>query len=322
MLKNIILVLAILSFNLSAFQSGKIETTDTLKCSPLEAKNIKCEISGVEIFENSLIFANDKDNKNVSNLFGISYKSSSFFSVNIPDILKLKKIEDLAVSHFLKTLVVTTAFDRIDENSNNLDNYNSIVGLKLNGEVYQIADKNLRKEISETIGHEYFKIEGIEVLHNSIFLGIRETGKNYKKFNYTMTILELPIDIKNNQIILNKNKNIRILMDEKKHNLGISSLKYDSEKDILYILASFESETEKSYSYIFYTSLIDFLNNGPKEILILKNAFGFPLRLEGKAEGITTSLNKLLIVYDDDRNLFNRENFQFRFSVISLNEED
>jgi len=314
MLRKTLILTAIFITSLLSFQRGVLSSTNILNCSKSLETSFNCEISGVEAFDDTLIFANDKKSDLSSQIFGFTYAQDPFFEIKIDN---LNKIEDLAISDFFNTFVMTTAFDRIDLKTDKWDSFNVILGINKLQEIYKIADKSLRSRISEVLKADYFKIEGIEVLHNSILLGIREVGKSYKKFDYKMTILELPFDFIDEKIVL-KNELPKIILNLEEKNLGISSLKYDPNKDILYILTSFESDTAEEMSFIYYCSLIDLMQKGEKSLKVLENGMGFPLRLNAKAEGITISGNNLIVVYDEDRDFRFRKNYEFRVSMIEL----
>jgi len=261
-----------------------------------------CEVSGVDITEDKLLFINDKRVDGYSSLFSTDRAFINHKYIYSKEIDKSRKFEDMTI--YRDQLILITSFDR-DKKS-----YNRIVGYDFKREKsYLIADKSIKKRLRDLIGHDYFKIEGIEAINSQIFIGIREVGKNYKNFDYTIKILSIGFgEDENGEILLNGE--MRLYKEFQVANLGLSSLKYDYHRDTLYILTSLELKG-KMEGYIFYIE--------HDQVKMLNDKFHIPIRLRSKAEGITMiDENHLLIVYDDDRETKNREKNEFKYSVIRL----
>jgi hypothetical protein len=262
-----------------------------------------CEVSGVDVTDDKIYFINDKNVKNTSSLFFMDRDFTNRKFIFSKKINKSKKLEDIAI--YKNQLLLTTTFDRKNKKYNRLIGYN----LKTQKD-YIIAKKSLRKQLQKLLDYKYLKIEGLEIVRNRLFLGIRAVGKNYKNFNYTITIVSSDFEEKTNGEI-ELIGDFKIYKSLKVANLGLSSLKYDNKREILYILTSLEMKG-KMEGYIFYIE-----NN---QIKMLNDKFHIPIQLSSKAEGITIiDDNHLLVVYDDDKRLKNREHNEFLYTVIRLN---
>jgi len=208
---------------------------------------------------------NDKPIEGLTPIFKIPFsKSKKNFSKKIiylksPVIVNTEKFEDITVTLDKKYILATTAFDRIDSNSNKWDCYNKIVYWKVKDENKVeiisptedsgvISSKSLRKYFQEALidekypeGPDYFKIEGLTVIpNNKILFGIREYGKTYKNFTYVIKILCAEYYIENGKIILKDNitlindfDNKLNLPDKSMYRFGIYGLIYEKTNNML-----------------------------------------------------------------------------------------
>ncbi len=309
-----------------------------VKCFPENLKyengnNVFAEISGAEYVDGYLYLINDKPIEGLTPIFKIPFsKSKKNFSKKIiylksPVIVNTEKFEDITVTLDKKYILATTAFDRIDSNSNKWDCYNKIVYWKVKDENKVeiisptedsgvISSKSLRKYFQEALidekypeGPDYFKIEGLTVIpNNKILFGIREYGKTYKNFTYVIKILCAEYYIENGKIILKDNitlindfDNKLNLPDKSMYRFGISGLIYEKTNNMLYVLTSFENENSEFDGNIWYISLPDFFAKKPLKLLCSKN--GEPITFfPHKPESIALiDANTLIIVCDDDR---------------------
>jgi hypothetical protein len=286
---------------LSATVTGKVIIESSGDCFEDHIDG-KCEVSGVEATDNRLFFVNDKQVDGYSSLFSTDRSFLDHNYIYSEKVDSGRKFEDLAI--YKDHLIITTAFDRKEKG------YNRVIGYNLkDGSSYRIAGKKFRKRVKRVIGRNYFKIEGVEVVRNRLFFGIREVGESYKDFHYTVTTLSVGFQVVNGKIELCKD--IEIYEELRISNLGLSSLKYDKVNEILYLLTSVEVKGQYG-GYIFY------IKNG--EMQLLRDKLNIPITLHYKAEGVTLlDSDHLLVVYDDDRRLKDRKKNQFRYSVIRLN---
>ncbi len=314
------------------------------------------EASGVTFVNGNLFIGNDKSIPDASPIFKIpcnnNFQLDSIFFIENETILNTKKIEDLSCTIDEKFIIAISGFDRVRKKNNSWDNYNNIIFWKNNFENNVkiispiennkiISSVNLREHFLKLLeskkfqnGINYFKIEGLAVLpENKLLFGIREIGKNYTDFEYTITLIAVDYFIENETIKLKNN--FELLYKFTKNNfpeineeIGVSSLEYDKYNDKIYLLVSYElAEIDIAMGgYLLEISMSDF--NEKKDFKIVKDENNKAIHFAHKSEGIAIiDKNTIFVIHDDDRvtgrknpvNLekeFFRKNNQAAFTVI------
>ncbi|WP_186644273.1 hypothetical protein [Fluviispira vulneris] len=308
--------------------SAFIKNSGILKCFPEDTYTIKkgnpvqahCEASAVAFVNNMLIFANDKPIlKPYSPVFSINF--SNIFSPvaeqhitphTHPNFMEPRKIEDFSVSLDNKYIFAATAFDwekpeeardyngmLIYWHANDFNNVKTMSVLD-NG----IENENIRSYLNSVVGHPYYKIEGLAILpNNKILLGIREKGESYKNFSYTIEMISVTYQEKDDKIYLNNDFKLAYSFNNSKdfvsENVGLSSIEWDKYNDRLLLLTSYEDQEENIGAYLWSLDRKD-LENGNAPVLIKDNSK--PLNLINKAEGLTVlNDHEIFIINDDDR---------------------
>jgi hypothetical protein len=298
-------------------------------------KPVWCEASASLFDGNQLYFANDKSMPN--------QQSSVFFWKNLPafynrettnykteDFFKKgTKYEDFAISPNRKWVFLTTAFDRVKEDSKEWDSYNMLLYwrqdtpdapqvLSINNQ--ELTSVKLRAMISSALALNnldylgavrYFKIEGMAATADKLFFGIREEGNTFEDFKHVVKIISIPYQIIldpngiQKQIALNGNFEIVADINPQKNttlqlpkNVGLSSIEYDPFRKLFWILTS--SETGTTFSGYLWTATIEQLQQN--KLQMVTNSSKNPIVFSHKPEDLTfLPNNKILIVHDDDR---------------------
>jgi len=155
----------------------------------------------------------------------------------------------------------------------------------------------------------YFKVEGLAAIPgDALLFGIREAGKDYKHFAYTVRIISVPYMVRDCHAILGDEATVvlDIVGAELSERAGIretvalSSIEYDRFGVRLYILTSFEAEGGRIGGYLWTFSLLALKDGGTPELVRLSD--GTPLKFAHKPEAVTVMDSAtVLIVHDDDR---------------------
>jgi len=357
---TIIALLTASSFaqNLSAriLRSGCFDCfQDGLKMN--DSTPIYCEASACLSYQKQIFIASDKAIPGKSSLF--SFKLSDFKSFKMKYVQDTliqtgAKFEDMALSSNKEFVFLTTSFDRVDINSNKLDNYNMLLYWKnQEGSPINILERtenkgklsslNLRKKILDALKSiypnsptEYFKIEGICILPDQrLLLGIRELGKDYANFQYKVLILESTYLVERDEIRINSKFKKALeftpkINEEVDKYLGLSGLVYDSQNQQIYLLTSFEkNEGDLSGAFLWNISLTDYEKQGVFQPV--KNEMGQIIEFADKAEGLCMlKKNTLFVICDADRYLgvekiedpikdFQRKPNQATYYVLKIN---
>ncbi|MCW4149311.1 hypothetical protein OM427_07170 [Halomonas sp. 18H] len=237
------------------------------------------------------------------------------------------KYEDMALTTDFRHVLATTGFDRIDEITHDLNDYNHLLIWPLGRpEEVQVVDPDprdgvegsleLRRKLTGAIGHPYYKIEGLAAVPGErgdglLLFGVREQGNSFDDFEYVSRLVGAHYQI-------NDHGNIEFIDAVREHyafdpdqhegvrfECGLSSLEYDPYHARLYLLTSFETEVdgeEHIGGYLWVVSLDDFREGQAPEMVTHPD--GSPLEFEHKAEGLAVlDRERLFVAYDNDRNM-------------------
>ena len=331
---------------------------------------VNCEASAIVYDGTNLIMASDKpipsDSQNKrSSVFYVEY--SNFRSQGVKyyttaPFVEAIKYEDFTITPDGRYVIVTTAFDRVHySGSSEWDHYNTMliwaVGKPDTVTLVCPSTKDgvtssvgLREKISSALvtqefpeGAPYFKIEGLAAIPgNRLLLGVRELGKSYKEFDYAMKIISVSYNITNGKLLVSDDFRLAYEYDpsERKAELGnftvaLSSIEYDRYHDRLYLLTSYENEsdgkvTDEDIGAFLWVLPIDRLDTGKAPDLVLKQSDSSPLRFAHKGEGVAViNKERIFIIHDDDRVLgrtnienpetqFSRQHNQAAYTIVDL----
>lgn len=315
-------------------------------------KVLFCETSAVVFHNNRVILANDKPIPEDigSAVFSLPFKDGvpqetmpKYFTA--APFLNARKLEGLTLTPDRRFIIATTAFDRLEEGFPGWDRYNSLliwpVGDPKSVKIVSPSHRNgiessreLREKILVALGNKkssdkpsYFKVEGLAAVPgDKLLLGIRELGENYKSFKYVIKVVTVSYKIQNGEMILEDDFELAYDLEPSSLNLkypglnddvvGLSSLEYDRENICLYLLTSIETESELG-GYLWVVSLEDFFAKRDPSLVV--NNRGEALKFFHKAEGISViDENRVIVVYDDDRVVIDREPNQANYSLIEF----
>ena len=318
-------------YSAKIIRNGKVEcfTEEFMNAQP---KPPRCEISAVEFIDKQFVFGSDKDIPNKSSVFTFTSSSASphglpqnFF--NSPKLKNATKFEAMAKIPKESITLASTSFDRVKPDGS-WDKFNNLLAWRSNEpENVQIilsqpqADATSSVELRDVfrkalkqaeypMGPPYFKVEGMAYLPGgTILFGIRETGARYDDFNYHRWILAgklkgqfpaLHLEPKLTTILNFSDVEVPEITEP----LGISSIAFDTNRDGIWILTSYETEpTDVGVGgYLWFTSRSNLLSESPRPPKLIRTATGDPLHFAHKCEGLTV-LNdgRLFVVHDDDR---------------------
>lgn len=302
-----------------------------------EGKLIGAETSAVAYDGKKLIIANDKPIPLA--------KHSPVFQTEINDYSNLAFLENTNFIHSFKYeaatvtpdkkyILLSTGFDRVKEDSNEWDGYNTVLAWpKDSTEQVQIVSQSenegivssvgIRTHMKELLKEDYFKVEGLAAMpDNKLLFGIREIGPTYEDITYSIKIISVSYKINNNEIQLQNDWQLLYDIDPKTLNLpediALSSLEYNKYTKSLMMLTSFEND-EKIGGYLWEIKITDLKENSQPR-LILKND-KTPLKFTHKPEGLAVIDGKtLFIIHDDDRVYetpdFTRKHNQAAYSIV------
>lgn len=347
---------------------GKITLRGTFDCfeeglQTDEGDPVYCETSAVVFQGMYVIFASDKPvpGEGQSSVFYFSYVGSG--SVEPPltyltaePLVNAIKYEDMTLTPDDQYVIATTGFDRVRDDSNSWDGYNTLLVWPL-GQPDQVkvvaattnegvtSSVGLRDKISQALatdefpgGVPYSKVEGMTTIPgNRLLFGIRELGARYDDFEYAVKIIAAPYEIVDGEMTLTGDFELIYDFDPTtepriSQTVALSSIEYDEYNDRLYLLTSFETEEtdEGLGAYLWTLSLADLeANNAPT--LVMKDA-DTPLLFAHKGEGVTVlGDDSVLVVHDDDRVLgrenvtdpvtqFSRDVNQGAYTLVSLSD--
>jgi len=336
--KRILSLCLLLTFTLGCAHLGQPNThpyqakqllRETLECQAdgqPKDKQLRCEPSGVVFSDDQIWLVNDKT---IGAAPTSSIMTSPFQGYRLhkyaralrgnPIAVSSKKWEDIDATPDGQYLVATTGFDRVKDDGS-WDAYNRLVSWP-RGSYEQLSlvepssERNnvkshikLKSALSELLGQhgfettDYFKIEGLTLTDDAILLGIREVGRSYEAFSYTVTIIKIPYTVGQSGLELTGAPQLlkTLLLDES--GWGLSSLTLGHLDDMLLVLVS--KEAGDNLSDLNARLLVTSTKPMDSTFTWVVDGDGKPLEFFRKAEGIThLGSKRYLIIHDDDRRL-------------------
>jgi hypothetical protein len=311
---------------------AKILQTGVIRCfdqQPSPRKPTTCELSATAKEGNTIVFANDKP-LTPSPIFSVPFDEKHLSSQAKPDYYTAKPIEDAAkYESMTKTpdghwIIASTAFDRYTKETAELDPYNTLLAwpslhhdkaivLAATTRENVTSSSSLRDTFIQALSAagkpvEYFKIEGLAAMpDHKLLFGVREIGKSYKDFNYSVTILETRYTEQDGNLALDRNFKIayefpELALRQIHETVGLSSIEYDAKHDRLLILTSFEKgeKPEDIGAYLWALPVKEMHAGGKPPALAMTG--NQPLKFTHKAEGLTVlDDQRILVIHDDDR---------------------
>lgn len=319
---------------------ARILSHGTLHCFPAglrdaAGKPVNAEVSAVVYDGERLILASDKPipGDDRSAVFAVDLdaegepEAESLEYLTQPEIKAATKYEDFALTADGRYVLATTGFDRIAEDSHELNAYNHLLIWPLGKpEAVQVVDPDprdgvegsleLRAKLDGAIGTPYYKIEGLAAIPGErgdglLLFGVREQGNHYDDFEYVCRVVgaHYRVTATGNLEFVDELCSLYRFdpgrFDAVRFVCGLSSLEYDPHNARLYLLTSFETEedgAERIGGYLWVMSLDDFAAG--REPQLVENGDGAALEFEHKAEGLAVlDATRLFVAYDNDRNL-------------------
>ncbi|RKR07391.1 hypothetical protein C7446_0203 [Kushneria sinocarnis] len=311
----------------------------TLHCFPTglrdeQGRLVNAEISAAVFDGERLILASDKPipGESRSAVFAVPMGSEGPIESGIEyftsdAIRQATKYEDFALTADGRHVLATTGFDRIAEDSHELNAWNHLLIWPLgHPEQIRVVDPDprdgvpgsleLRRRLDEAIGLPYYKIEGLAAIpaerdDGLLLFGVREQGRAHDDFDYVSRVVGAHYQV-DEQGRLTFTDEVRELFafdpgahEGVEHVCGLSSLEYDPYNGRLYLLTSFEAEEEGLHAiggYLWVMSLEDF--HARRAPTLVEDERGGPRVFEHKAEGLAVlDANRLLVAYDNDREM-------------------
>ncbi len=327
-----------------------------------DGKTITCETSAVAKSGRELIFASDKPvpGPERSSVFamaggadGVVVASRRYLAQ--ADILKARKFEAMTVTPDGQTILASTGFDRVKPASPKWDAYNTLLAWPAGREdEVEVVARSTREGVASSLaireklaqalksdafveGAPYFKVEGLAALPDGrLLFGIREVGRSYKDFDYTMKIVSVTYEIGTEGLSLGGDFKLIYEFETSPvealggKQVGLSSLEYDPFHDRLYLLTSYELEEsdEGLGGFLWVLPIADLHARKPPSLVLKPD--GHPLTFAHKSEGLAViDARHLFVVHDDDRVLgrariddaetqFRRSLHQAAYSVVRL----
>ena len=319
--------------------SARVEQSGTVVCS--EDPSEGCELSAVAWIKNGkdgyLVFGNDKPHKSPreSSIFSIPYTGGVFQErgtktyYSFSPFVHASKLESMSVSPDGSIVAAMTAFDRYRESDSGLDNFNMFITWPINQPntakvIFSIqrdgveSSRALRYLLSNAIMQffgdkaTYFKVEGLALLpKNRILFGVREIGQSRTAFDYRVVLLEGQYEINNGEFYMDGMKKLEVVRDFSDvsdivgRKVGLSSIEYDTLKNQLYVLTTYEDIEEKRMGAYLWV-LPDENGKLGTAINLVRTSDGAPFEFSHKAEGLAVlDDGRIFIIHDDDRYLSN-----------------
>jgi len=331
--------------------SGHIVDSGFITCFPknlttAENLSVYCKTSAVAYYNNTLIFASEEPiiGEQRSAVFTMQYTNHQLQSLTYlthPSFVNTMGYSDFALTPDGQYLIATTSFDRIQTNSTERNNYNTVL-------IWRAADPSTVKEISPIRdklayslnnneypnGIPYFKIEGLAAIPgNKLLFGVGEVGSSYEDFEPVIKIIAVSYTIENDsllladdfQVVYNHNPGAVAAL---KYPIALSGLEYDKYHDQLLILTrsvkTIPSDSLETFLWALPIRDLDVV----KPARLLMNGDDKPLIFGHKAEDITLLDSSTAFVIHDDEFVLNiptidkgnLERFpnQTAYSVINL----
>lgn len=322
----------------------EVITEGTLTCFPpglkyADGSPVNAEVSAVVYDGQRLILASDKpipgDNRSAAFAFDLVDglpRAESLQFLTAEAIRRAVKYEDFALTADSRYILATTGFDRIDNESHDLNAYNHLLIWPV-GEPdrVQVVDPDprdgvegsleLRRKLDDAIGLPYYKIEGLAVVparadldaksDGLLLFGVREQGQRHDDFDYVARVVGAHYRVTANgnlEFVDKLREHYRFVPGDYagvRHVCGLSSLEYDPYNKRLYLMASFEVDDEHGEhtgGYLWSMPLGDFFAGA--EPSIVEDEHGEVLEFEHKAEGLAVlDRDRLFVAYDNDRDM-------------------
>ncbi|MBB3192454.1 hypothetical protein [Halomonas cerina] len=318
---------------------ARILQQGTVHCFPAGLRDdrgrlVNAEVSAVAFDGQRLLMASDKPipGEERSAVFALPLTPEGPDDTRLryftePLIKQAVKYEDFALTADGRHVLATTGFDRIDDASHALNDYNHLLIWPLGEpQKVQVVDPDprdgvegsleLRDKLNAAIGFPYYKIEGLAAIPGKhgdglLLFGIREQGQAHDDFTYVSRLVGAHYQISDsgNLVLIDAMREC-YAFDPGHHPgvrfaCGLSSLEYDPYHARLYLLTSFEVEQGGEVhigGYLWEMSLDDF-HAGARPTLVTTPE-GLPLEFEHKAEGLAVlDHDRLFVAYDNDRHL-------------------
>ncbi|MFC0266646.1 hypothetical protein [Kushneria aurantia] len=312
----------------------------TLECFPAglvddSGEPVHAEVSAVVYDGKRLILGSDKPIPGEGR--------SSVFSVDIDDegrphpetlgyytqplIRSAIKYEDFALTADGRHVLATTGFDRISDRDHSLNAYNHLLIWPLGDpDRVQVVDPDprdnvegsleLRQRLTAAIGVPYYKIEGLAAIPGErddgmLLFGVREQGQHFDDFEYVCRVVGAHYRVNDSGALIFTDDLREVYrfdpgeFDAVEHVCGLSSLEYDPYNHRLYLMTSFENESEGLDSiggYLWLLSLEAFARG--EAPALVEDDEGNTLVFEHKSEGLAVlDRDRLFVAYDNDREL-------------------
>lgn len=338
------LVVLVITFVLGSRQpsiTALVKEEGAVNCFPA-GTSPDCQISAVLYDGTNINFANRNSvpNTDYSSLFTIPWSegkpaSDTISYLTATPFLQALDLESLAISTDGNYIFAMTGFDRVKSDSSEWNYYNMLLAWPREDPTkVQIVSAtttpegvkssvSMRNKFSQMLDNApYFEIHGLTALPNNYLLfGISHIGQSAEDNSPVFKIIVVPYSINKDsgEIELSDKYQIKYSLDPTKtnpeiaHKLSLSSLEYDTYKNRLLILASFDEGAANTGAYL-WTLTIDDLNNTRLPQLVT-NADGTPFTFASKAEGLTTIGNTTYLVAT---NASAREAQQATYQIITL----
>lgn len=315
--------------------AAHVEQSGALECSGQVSVN--CELSGVAWVKSThggdLIFVNDKTPKSPqeSSIFSMPFADGQFDSsgpktfFTQPIFSSVNKFEAMSVSADGQHVLAMSAFDRYHKDDEKQDKFNVLLAWPATAtEKTQVLSNSQRNAVVSSMAlrarleaavkkhygpqAQYFKVEGLALMPGSkIVFGVREIGQSFSAFAYKIALLEGRYKQTPAGIALDEAQELVLVRDFSDgqvslgHTVGVSSLEYDPQRQILYVLTSFEDQSpERVGAYLWVLSAVE--GSLGTQLTQVQDAEGKPFKFSGKAEGLALlGDGRLFIVHDDDR---------------------
>jgi len=265
------------------------------------------------------------------------------------------KYESLTVTPDGGWVIAATAFDRYKPGKENYNmllawpqkDWNAAYMVTLEGAKSDSANSviSLRKKLADALGGpKYFKIEGLTTIPaesesdkavakstGKLLFGVREVGESFESPKYVIKIIQASYFLGEDKRLHLKDdfklvadytgKLAQTLPAAQQHDLALSSMEFDQDRQVLYLLTSYEEDKGENPkpdsigTFLWVLPLADLYKAEALPQLIQYGVADCPIPRQGrenstcpfafkahKAEGLALlGKNRVLVVFDDDR---------------------